>query len=46
MPAHVDRGDVGIPFSCNTIQNYIVFYRASDEVVTILRVKHGRQQWP
>jgi addiction module toxin, RelE/StbE family len=27
-------------------RNYIVFYRASDEVVTILRVKHARQQWP
>lgn len=27
-------------------RNYIVFYRASDEVVTILRVKRARQQWP
>ncbi|ASW04449.1 type II toxin-antitoxin system RelE/ParE family toxin [Paraburkholderia aromaticivorans] len=27
-------------------RNYIVFYRASDEIVTILRVKHARQQWP
>ena len=27
-------------------RNYIVFYRASDEMVTILRVKHARQQWP
>lgn len=27
-------------------RNYIVFYRASDDVVTILRVKHARQQWP
>ncbi|WP_408477102.1 type II toxin-antitoxin system RelE/ParE family toxin [Paraburkholderia strydomiana] len=27
-------------------RNYIVFYRASDEIVTILRVKHTRQQWP
>jgi toxin ParE1/3/4 len=27
-------------------RNYIVFYRASDEVVTILRVKHARQQRP
>jgi len=27
-------------------RNYIVFYRASDEAVTILRVKHARQQWP
>ncbi|WP_434116271.1 type II toxin-antitoxin system RelE/ParE family toxin [Paraburkholderia caffeinilytica] len=27
-------------------RNYIVFYRTSDEVVTILRVKHARQQWP
>jgi addiction module RelE/StbE family toxin len=27
-------------------RNYIVFYRANDEVVTVLRVKHARQQWP
>lgn len=27
-------------------RNYIVFYRASDEAVTILRVKHARRQWP
>jgi toxin ParE1/3/4 len=27
-------------------RNYIVFYRVSDEAVTILRVKHARQQWP
>lgn len=27
-------------------RNYIVFYRASDEAVTVLRVKHARQQWP
>lgn len=27
-------------------RNYIEFYRASDEVVTILRVKHARQQGP
>jgi addiction module RelE/StbE family toxin len=27
-------------------RNYVVFYRVSDEAVTILRVKHARQQWP
>lgn len=27
-------------------RNYIVFYRVSDDAVTILRVKHARQQWP
>ncbi|RKP49358.1 type II toxin-antitoxin system RelE/ParE family toxin [Trinickia fusca] len=27
-------------------RNYVVFYRANDEAVTILRVKHARQQWP
>jgi toxin ParE1/3/4 len=27
-------------------RNYIVFYKANDEAVTILRVKHARQQWP
>ena len=27
-------------------RNYIVFYQVSDEAVTILRVKHARQQWP
>jgi toxin ParE1/3/4 len=27
-------------------RNYIVFYRVSDEAVTILRVKHALQQWP
>jgi addiction module RelE/StbE family toxin len=27
-------------------RNYIVFYRVSEEAVTILRVKHSRQQWP
>jgi toxin ParE1/3/4 len=27
-------------------RNYIVFYRVTDEAVTILRVKHSRQQWP
>jgi toxin ParE1/3/4 len=27
-------------------RNYIVFYRASDEAVTILRVKRARRQWP
>jgi addiction module RelE/StbE family toxin len=27
-------------------RNYIVFYRVSDEAVTVLRVKHARQQWP
>lgn len=27
-------------------RNYIVFYRASDEAVTVLRAKHARQQWP
>jgi plasmid stabilization system protein ParE len=27
-------------------RNYVMFYRASDEIVTILRVKHARQTWP
>jgi addiction module RelE/StbE family toxin len=27
-------------------RNYIVFYHVSDDAVTILRVKHARQQWP
>jgi plasmid stabilization system protein ParE len=27
-------------------RNYIVFYRVSDDAVTILRVKHAHQQWP
>lgn len=27
-------------------RNYIVFYRVTDEAVTILRVKHARQMWP
>jgi len=27
-------------------RNYIVFYRVGNEAVTILRVKHARQQWP
>jgi addiction module RelE/StbE family toxin len=27
-------------------RNYIVFFKVNDEVVTILRVKHARQQWP
>ncbi|OTP65709.1 Death on curing protein, Doc toxin [Caballeronia sordidicola] len=27
-------------------RNYIVFYRVSEDTVTIQRVKHTRQQWP
>jgi addiction module RelE/StbE family toxin len=27
-------------------RNYIVFYRAGEDVVTVLRVKHARQQFP
>jgi toxin ParE1/3/4 len=27
-------------------RNYIVFFKVNDEAVTILRVKHARQQWP
>lgn len=27
-------------------RNYIVFYHVDDDAVTILRVKHARQQWP
>jgi len=26
--------------------NYIVLYRVSEEAVTILHVRHARQQWP
>jgi addiction module RelE/StbE family toxin len=27
-------------------RNYVVFYRVTADTVTILRVKHARQQWP
>lgn len=27
-------------------RNYLVFYRVSARFITILRIKHARQQWP
>jgi toxin ParE1/3/4 len=27
-------------------RNYVVFYRVTAKAITILRVKHARQQWP